>query len=194
MKKRNKKYNPKQIIQQKVHKFQMFWEEKEATRTIELHHLMNGTMVDQSTHTPFEVWVKAHKGDLSIALKTETIPPEQSYHLVSRIHAVNKETGQTIDCEFQLATASVMHLWDFLGSDVENRAPIYVEDKGIKTLWKGFEHELKEYLNSIGGDEYEVVTNHCCLTCFSTFKSFRHEMEFKAAKLIHPGNGLGVAA
>lgn len=30
MKKRNKKYNPKQIIQQKVHKFQMTWEVNEA--------------------------------------------------------------------------------------------------------------------------------------------------------------------
>ena len=191
--KRNKKYNPMQIVKQKVHKFQMVWEEKEATRIIELHHLMGGTLADESTHTPFAVWVKAHRGDLSIALKTETIPAEQSFHIVSRIHAVNKKTGEAVDCEYQLATATIMHLWDFLGSDPDNRLPIYVEEKGVKTKWRGFEHKLKKYLDSVAGDDFEVITNHCCLTCFSTFKSFRHEMEFKAAKLINPGNGLGVA-
>ena len=42
MKKRNKKYNPKQIVKQKVHKFQMTWEVNEAKRIIEMHHLLGG--------------------------------------------------------------------------------------------------------------------------------------------------------
>lgn len=194
MKKRNKKYNPKQIIQQKVHKFQMFWEEKGATRTIELHHLLGGVTDLESAVTPMNVWLNVHKGDLSIALKTSTIPAEQSFHIVSKIHAVNKATGEAFDCEFQLATPHVMHLWDFLGSDPDGREPIYIEDKGVKTRWRGFEHELKKYMDEVAGDDFKVVTNHCCLTCFSTFKSFGHEMKFKAAKLMNPGNGLGVAA
>lgn len=53
--KRNKKYNPKQIIKQKVHKMQMFWEVGEAKRIIEMHHLLNGVNPQESTHTPLEV-------------------------------------------------------------------------------------------------------------------------------------------
>ena len=102
MKKRNKKYNPKQIVKQKVHKFQMFWEVNEAKRIIEMHHLLNGVDPQESTHTPLHVWMRTHKGDLSLALKTQTIPAEQSFHIVSRVHAKNKETGETVDVEFQL--------------------------------------------------------------------------------------------
>ena len=61
MTKRNKKYNPKQIVKQKVHKFQMFWEVNEAKRIIEMHHLLNGVDPQESTHTPLHVWMKAHK-------------------------------------------------------------------------------------------------------------------------------------
>ena len=190
MKKRNKKYNPKQIVKQKVHKFQMTWEVNEAKRIIEMHHLLGGVDPQESTHTPLEVWMNAHKGDLALALKTQTIPPEQSFHIVSRIHAVNKETGEEVDVDFQLATATTMHLWQFLG-DVDS--DIYVEDGGFKKKWLGFNSELEKYLESIEGD-FEIKTNHCCLTCFSTFASFRHEMEFKARKLMLMGQGLGVAA
>ena len=190
MKKRNKKYNPKQIVKQKVHKFQMTWEVNEAKRIIEMHHLLGGVDPQESTHTPLEVWMNAHKGDLALALKTQTIPPEQSFHIVSRIHAVNKETGEEVDVDFQLATATTMHLWQFLG-DVDSG--IYVEDGGFKKKWLGFNSELEKYLESIEGD-FEIETNHCCLTCFSTFASFRHEMEFKARKLMLMGQGLGVAA
>ena len=190
MTKRNKKYNPKQIVKQKVHKFQMFWEVNEAKRIIEMHHLLNGVDPQESTHTPLHVWMKAHKGDLSLALKTQTIPAEQSFHIVSRVHAKNKETGETVDVEFQLATATIMHLWQFLGDD---DADLYVEDGGFKKKWLGFNHELEKYLESIEGD-FEIVTNHCCLTCFSTFKSFRHELEFKSVKLMNPEYGLGMSA
>ena len=115
MKKRNKKYNGKQVVKQKIHKFQMTWEVNEAKNIIELHHLLNGVDPQESTHTPLKVWMKAHKGDLALALKTQTIPEEQSFHIVSRIHAVNEKTGKTVDCEFQLATDTAMHLWQFLG-------------------------------------------------------------------------------
>lgn len=188
MKKRNKKYNHKQVIHQKVHKFQMSWEVGEAKRIIELHHLMHGVNPQESTHTPLEIWMKAHKGDLALALKTQSIPPEQSFHIVSRVHAVNEETGESVDVEFQLATATVMHLWQFLGDE---DADIYVNDGGFKKKWFGFNHELENYLNSIDGD-YKIVTNHCCLTCFSTFKSFQHERTFKSTKLINREYGLGV--
>ena len=50
MKKRNKKYNPKQIVKQKVHKFQMTWEVNEAKRIIEMHHLLGGVDPQESTH------------------------------------------------------------------------------------------------------------------------------------------------
>ena len=190
MKKRNKKYNPKQIVKQKVHKFQMTWEVNEAKRIIEMHHLLGGVDPQESTHTPLEVWMNAHKGDLALALKTQTIPPEQSFHIVSRIHAVNKETGEEVDVDFQLATATTMHLWQFLG---DMGSDIYVEDGGFKKKWLGFNSELEKYLESIEGD-FEIETNHCCLTYFSTFASFRHEMEFKARKLMLMGQGLGVAA
>ena len=189
MKKRNKKYNPRQVIKQKTHKFQMTWEVNEAKQIIELHHLMNGVDPQESTHTPLKVWMRAHKGDLALGLKTQTIPEEQSFHIVSRIHAVN-DKGESADVEFQLATATAMHLWEFLG-DVES--DIYVEDGGFKKKWLGFNHELEKYLDSIEGD-WVVKTNHCCLTCFSSFKSFKHEMEFKSVKLMNPELGLGVAA
>lgn len=189
MKKRNKKYNPKQIVMQKAHKLQMTWEVNEAKSIIELHHLMNGVNPQESTHTPLKVWMNAHKGDLALALKTQTISAEQSFHIVSRVHAVNKETGESVDVEFQLATATCMHLWQFLGDEDSD---IYVEDGGFKKKWLGFNHELEKYLSEIEG-EFEIVTNHCCLTCFSSFRSFRHEMEFKSVKLSN-GYGLGVAA
>jgi hypothetical protein len=189
MKKRNKKYNPNQVVKQKVHKFQMTWEVNEAKRIIEMHHLLNGVDPKESTHTPLKVWMKAHKGDLALGLKTQTIPAEQSFHIVSRIHAVN-DNGESVDVEFQLATATAMHLWEFLG-DVDS--DIYVEDGGFKKKWLGFNHELEKYLDSIEGD-WVIETNHCCLTCFSSFKSFKHEMEFKSVKLVNPEFGLGVAA
>lgn len=190
MKKRNKKYNPKQIVEQKIHKFQMTWEVNEAKRIIEMHHLLDGVNPQESTHTPLEIWMKAHKGDLALGLKTQTIPAEQSYHIVSRVHAVNKETGESVDCEFQLATPATMHLWEFLG---DSDSDVYVEDGGFKKKWLGFNHELEKYLEEIKGD-FEIVTNHCCLTCFSTFKSFAHEQQFKAVKLMNREYGLGVTA
>ena len=82
-----------------------------------------------------------------------------------------------------------MHLWQFLG-DVDS--DLYIEESGIKTKWLGFNSELEKYLEEIEG-EFEIVTNHCCLTCFSSFKSFRHEVEFKSIKLMNQ-YGLGVAA
>lgn len=188
MKKR--KYNPKQIIKQKVYKFQMFWEVNEAKRIIEMHHLLNGVDPQESTFTPLGVWMKAHQGDLALALKTQTIPCEQSFHIASKVIAMNKATGETVVCDFQLATPHIMHLWQFLG-DVES--DLYIEEAGIKTKWLGFEHELNKYLKSVAGDDFEVVTNHCCLTCFSSFKSFAHEREFKSIKLINPQYGLGVS-
>lgn len=189
LKKRDKKYNPKQIIKQKVHKFQMFWEVNDAKRIIELHHLLNGVDPQESSHTPLHIWMKAHKGDLALALKSGTIPPEQSFHIVSKIYAVNKKTGEGVDVEFQLATDTVMHLWQFLG-DVDS--DVYVNDGGFKKKWLGFNAELEKYLADIGDDDYEIVTNHCCLTCFSSFISFQHERKFKSLKLMNPEYGLGV--
>ena len=186
--KRNKKYNPKQIIKQKVHKMQMFWEVGEAKRIIEMHHLLNGVDPQQSTFTPLKIWMRAHKGDLALALKTQTIPCEQSFHIASKVELLTS-AGETVVCDFQLATPQTMHLWQFLG-DVDS--DLYIEESGIKTKWLGFNSELEKYLEEIEG-EFEIVTNHCCLTCFSSFKSFRHEVEFKSIKLMNQ-YGLGVAA
>lgn len=184
--KRNKKYNPKRVVKQKVHKFQMSWEVNEAKRIIEMHHLLNGVDPQQSKFTPLKVWMRAHKGDLALALKTQTIPCEQSFHIASKVELLTA-TGETIICDFQLATPQTMHLWQFLG-DVESD----FEVNGDK--WLGFENELNKYLKSVAGDNFTVVTNHCCLTCLSSFKSFRHEIEFKSIKLTNLEYGLGVAA
>ena len=175
-----KKYNGKQIVKQKVHKMQMSWEVGEASRIIEMHHLLDGVNPKESTHTPLNVWMKAHKGDLALGLKTQTIPAEQSFHIVSRVHAVHPDTGDAVDLEYQLATPNIMHLWQFLG-DVESE----YED------WKGFNHELDKYLAEVALG-FEVITNHCCLTCFTSFKSFAHERQFKAVKLMNSGLGLGI--
>ena len=186
---RKKKYNGQQFIKQKVHKFQMFWEVLEAERIIDLHHLLNGSDVDDETFTPVDVWMKAHKGDLALALKSHSIPPLQSFHIVSKIHAFHPETGEEFNGEFQLATATPMQILDFLDCKSEN---IYVDDGGFSKKWKGFENELLKFMTSTAPG-FEIKTNHCCLTCFSTFKTFAHEREFKALKLIH-GLGLGVTA
>ena len=185
---RKKKYNGSQVIKQKVHKMQMFWEVGEAKRIIEMHHLLNGVNPQESTHTPLDVWMRAHKGDLALGLKTQTIPAEQSFHIVSKIHAVNPESGNLIDVEFQLASPETMHLWEFLG-DVDS--DIYVNDGGFKKKWLGFNNELEKYLDSIDGD-YTINTNHCCLTCFTSFKSFAHQRQFEAVKLMNREYGLGL--
>ncbi|WMC00333.1 hypothetical protein [Acinetobacter phage Ab69] len=108
----------------------------------------------------------------ALALKTALLPAEQS-HIVSRIHAVNERQVKQLTVNFKAATDTVMHLWQFLG-DVES--DIYVNDGGFKKKWLGFNHELEAYLKEVGNGEFVVKTNHCCLTCFSTFKSFYDEM------------------
>ncbi len=188
MKKRNKKYNPNKPAINPVRKFQLIGEAQEENRMLELWQLMNGKTENDAPEIGH--LLKFTKGDLVIAMRKNLIDEQQSFHIVSRIHAVNKETGEEVDVDFQLATATTMHLWQFLG-DVDS--DIYVEDGGFKKKWLGFNSKLEKYLESIEGD-FEVVTNHCCLTRFSTFKSFRHEMEFKAHKLMLVGQGLGVAA
>ena len=175
-----KKYNGKKIIKQKVHKMQMYWEVGEASRIIELHHLTGGSPTTDISHTPLNVWMKAHKGDLALGLKTQTIPAEQSFHIVSRVHAVHPDAGVSVDLEYQLATPNIMHLWEFLG-DAESG----YED------WHGFNHELEKYLAEVALG-FEIITNHCCLTCFTSFKSFAHERQFKAVKLMNSGLGLGI--
>lgn len=189
MNKRKKKYKPKQVVVQKVHKFQMTWEVNQAKSIVEIHHLMNGVDPQESTYTPLEVWMNAYKGDLALALKTQTVQAEQSFHIVSRVYAEDETTGESLNVEFQLATATCMHLWQFLGDE---ESDIYVQDGGFKKKWLGFNYELEKYLSEIGAN-FKVMTNHCCLTCFSSFKSFRHEVEFKSVKIMN-GYGLGVAA
>ncbi|MBU3121360.1 hypothetical protein KPE71_13970 [Acinetobacter soli] len=187
---RNKKYNPRQIRLQKVHKFQMFWETNEAKRIIELHHLLKGESCDEETFSPLNVWMKAHKGDLALALKSQTIPAKQSFHIVCRVHAVQDQTGEIVDTEFQLACPQLMTLMEFL-SGQSHEGDIYVMDGGFKKRWEGFDEELVKYLNDVGDQTYHIKTIHCCLTCFSTFKSFQHELEFKTLKLMNPEYGLG---
>lgn len=188
-KKRNKKYNPNQLVKQKVHTFQMSWEMNEAKRIIELHHLMRGVDPQESTHTPLDVWMKAHKGDLALALKTRTIPAEQSYHIASSVVMTDNVTGAEIKADFQLATPNTMHLWQFLG---DSDSDLYIMDSGLKVKWLGFNDQLEKYLKDICPNGYTIKTNHCCLTCLSTFKSFMHEVEFKSIKLARSGLGLGM--
>ncbi|ENU67946.1 TPA: hypothetical protein LUJ82_000825 [Acinetobacter baumannii] len=189
MAKPRKKYNPMKLVPKKIHKFQMHWEVEEARRIIEIHHLLGGVDPQESTHTPLEIWMNAHHGDLALALKTRAIESEQSFHIFSRVHAVEETTGETVDCEIELATPDRMEFWQFLGDE---EAELYVQDGPFKKKWLGFNGELEKYLNSVGeGKTFVVKTNHCVLTCFSAFKSFADEQKFKSKKL-SLGIGVGV--
>lgn len=189
MAKPRKKYNPMKLMRLKTHKFQMHWEVEDARRIIELHHLLGGVDPQESTHTPTTVWTAAHKGDLALALKTRTIQSEQSFHILSRVHAVEETTGETVDCEIEVATPDRLEFWQFLGDE---EADIYIQDGPFKTKWLGFNGELEKYLASVGeGKNFVVKSNHCVLTCFSTFKSFADERRFKEIKL-NLGLGVGV--
>lgn len=200
IKKRNKKYNGNAIRIQKTHLMQMSWEEVSVQLSNDMYCLNHGVNEDNPQPTPLNIWLSSHKGDLAIALKTKTIPPMLSFHAVSRIHAVNNSTGEEFKCDYQLATPQLMTIWDFLGVDIESRSPIYIEEKGIKTRWKGFYAELNKYFEDAiadnGGnpDDFEIKTNHIVMTTLTSFKSFAHERHFKSVKLVNLGNGLGVAA
>lgn len=185
-KKRNKKYDPKQIVKQKVHKLQMSWEANDANRVIEIHHLLGGVNTTKEVVTPLTVWMNAYKGDLALALKTETISSDQSFHIVSRVHAIDEVTGETSDYEIQVASPAHLELWEFLGDE---DAEIYLANG---EQWLGFHGELYAYLEKVSeGKQLRLLTNHCCLTCFTSFKSFAHEREFKSTKMLK-GYGVGI--
>lgn len=186
--KRNKKYNPKQIIKLKEHRFQMFWEVNEATNLIEMHHLLGGKTLQDEGSTPTKIWMNAHKGDLALALKMASIDSKQLFHCKSVVHARSETTGHEITCEFERTAPQKMTFREFLddlGKDAPPEKKIYFIEDGFKKLWRGYDYYLEKYLESVGDDEYKVVTNHCVATCHSPFISFEAERDFKARKIVY---------
>lgn len=192
--KRNKKYNPNKQIRPKVHKLQMTWETQEKERRKELWRLMNGK--DEYALIPMDMYLDLYHGDLAIAIRKRLIPEKQSFHVQCKIHARNDETGETVDIDYEVASPALMTIWQFLeGEDEEYPDEVFYvsHGDGLKTRWEGFNKELERYLDSVGDDDYRMITNYCTLTCFTACSSFAAERELKAIKLFHL-RGLGVGS
>ena len=200
MAKVRKKYNGKKVVKLKERKFQMFWEVNEAQRTINMHHDLGDGDSNTATHTPVKIWTNAYEGDLSLALKLRVIAQEQSFHIHSRVTAKHLVTGELITCDYEMAMPEKMDIWRFLGEPLRDsegnvipyKDPInMIDEDGELVEWQGFENGLIEFLETIGGDEddFEVVTNHCILTCYAPFLNFEAERKFMAHKI---GLGIGI--
>lgn len=175
----------------KTHRFQMSWEVNEASNIISLHHLMVGE--DLKVHTPTDIWMNAHKGDLALALKMGVIPEKQLFHCVSHVVARNDETGEEITCQFEKTAPEKMTFRQFLDdfSNDPEAERFHITEDGFKKLWRGYDFYLERYLQTVGGsDDYTLVTNHCTATCHTAFLTYQDERNFKIRK-ITKGYGLG---
>lgn len=180
--KRVKKYTPNKPMSSKPRLMQMTWEVNEMHRRFDLYKLLNNTT---DRKIPLDVWFDVHQGDLAIALKLHLVPDQQSFHIVSKVHAVCDETGSELNAVYELAVPELMTFEQFL--NIEGSEPVYIDrGDGLKTRWEGFDYELENYLKGIGGsDDYKVKTNHVTLTCITGFKSFHFEQAFMGHKLMH---------
>lgn len=189
---RKKKLKPAKKLQ--VHKLTMTWEVQDKDRRVQLWRLANG----KGDHDliPMNMFVEIHQGDLGIALRKHLIPELQSFHIHCKIHARNDVTGETVDVDYELNIPERMTAWQFIEGydDSHPDEAIYVsQGHGLKTKWHGFNTELEKYLETVGDDDYKIVTNHCTLTCYSAFKSFADEAMFRAVKAFYI-NPMGVKA
>lgn len=191
-KKRNKKYNPNKLIRPKVHKLQMTVETQEKDRRVSLWRLLNGKT--EHDLIPMDMFMDLHQGDLAIALRKRLIPEKQSFHIQCKIHARNKDTGETVDIDYELASPDCMTIWQFLEGEDDHYPDesIYVtHGNGLRTKWEGFNVMLEKYLDTVGDDDYKMISNHCTITCFTACNSFADEAELKAIKIANL-RGLGV--
>ena len=167
----------------KTHKLQMFWEVQEKARRVELWRLLN----DKGEHDliPMDMFRDIYTGDLAVCLRKHLIPPKQVFHIECEIIARNDETGEEVKVEYTSSLRQQVTLWQFLeGSDDHYPDEVIYKDNGsgIKTRWNGFNAELEDYLATVGDDDYVAQTNHCILTCHTTFKSFADERDFYKLK------------
>lgn len=178
----------------KTYKLQMSWEVQEKARRVELWRLLN----NKADHEliPMEMFREIYTGDLAVCLRKHLVPIKQVFHVDCNIHARNNDTGEEVHVEYSTTLRQKVTLWQFLeGHDDHYPDEVIYKDHGdgIKTRWKGFNAELEDYLETIGDDDYVLQTNHCTLTCHTTFKSFAHEQEFYKLKGISGINLLAKA-
>lgn len=191
-KKRNKAYNPNKSL--KVHKLTMHWEAQEKDRRVALWRWSNG--YGDHDLISMSMFLDIHKGDLGIALRKHLIPEKQCFHILCQIHARNDDSGETVDVEYELSIPERMTLWQFLDS-YDERYPddvFYISHgHGLKTKWEGFNVEIERYLETVGDDDFKMITNHCTLTCHSACNNLADEAELRAIKMVHLKQ-LGVGA
>lgn len=160
----------------KIRKLVMTWESQAKHERIELWRLIHG----KADHDliPMNMFMDMYQGDLAIALRKHLIPEKQVFQIHCKLHAVCDATGECIDADFSVAPKQKMTLHQFLfGSDDNFPDDILNIDQGhgLKTRWKGFNTMLEDYADTLGDDEYRLLTNHCTLTCFAALHSFAAE-------------------
>lgn len=169
-----------------VHKLTMAWEVQEKDRRVQMWRLLNGK--DDHDLIPMNMFLEIHTGDLGIALRKHLIPEKQVFHIHAKIHACNDVTGETVDVDYELKIPERISLWQFM-EGYDERYPdevIYVnKGHGLRTKWEGLNVELERYLETVGDDDYKMITNHCTLTCYSAFNSFDDAAQLQAIKMYH---------
>lgn len=171
--------------------FTMTWEVNTANAILEKYHKGNGTFYDENGEevevqdTPIHIYCSAYQGDYSLASKAGLIHDESSFYIKSNVHAVNKSTGETLDCEYKILCYDRLTLLEFLSGESSDNGEIIVKEKDKEeTTWRGFFTLLEEYLAEFS-NEFELVTNHCELICKNSFLSAYHAKVFESLKLIH---------
>lgn len=181
--------------QPKPRNFKMNWEVNDANLTMDLHHLLTGTYFDEygnqikELHTPLAIYCNAYKGSFAIAYKSALIKYRNKFTMKSKVTAINEKTGQKLITYMEMYCDEEMSLLEFLYAESAEGHTFYIEESGIKTRWNGFFPELEKFLHSFG-DDYELITNHCELTCTSSFYTNEHERVYRALELIHSSEDL----
>lgn len=176
----------KKPMKRKIHKLQSTWENQGKARRIEMWRVLNG----KSDHDliPLSIFQSIYSGDLMYSLRNHLIDPRQSWHLECKILARNEQSGEEVHCDYSIKSPERMTLWQFLeGYDDDFPDEIYYVDHGdgIKTRWEGHNHELEKYLDSVGDDDYIMISNQATLTCWTSFKSAHAAMIAQLAKAGH---------
>lgn len=189
--KRKKAYNPNKLKQRKIHTLVMHWESQEKARRVDLWRMLNNK--ENHEIIPFSMYLEMFEGDLAIAIRKSLIPEKQTFSIHCDIHAVNDQSGEAVDIAYDTTIDQPMTIWQFLEGEDE-RWPdekIYYMQNGLKVRWQGFNIELERYLATVGDDDYQMVTNHCTLTCRTAFNNLEDEIFLRSVKLTHL-RGLGV--
>lgn len=173
----------KKIKQPKIHKLQSTWENQGKAKRVEMWRVLNGKTDHELV--PLSIFQSIYSGDLMYSLREHLIEPRQSWHLQCKILARNEQTGEEVHVDYAIKSPERMTLWQFLeGFDDEHPDEFFYIDQGggIKTRWEGHNHELEKYLDSVGDDDYLMISNHSTLTCWTQFKSAHAAMMAQMAK------------